>query len=52
MQERKVPKRLIIDVSHPDHTRVKKLAKQQGISIRRLVIDALALYIKRHKNLV
>lgn len=39
-------KRLIVEVTPDDHTAVKELATQEGVSMKRWILKAIAYYIR------
>jgi len=43
-------KRLVVEVSEKDHTTIKRLAVDHNTSIKKLITDAIALYITAIKG--
>lgn len=47
---RKVPKRIIFNISDEDHEAIKHEAAKRRVSMRHWIIDAMAERIKRDKG--
>jgi len=45
-------KRITVEMLEKDHKKIKKIAAEQGVSIKKLITDSVALYIARLKSRV